>query len=265
MRTVLAVLFGATFTVVTAWALGSILLRRLKVDTLYRLEERLLAFVVGSACLSAIVFALSAAHLARKGVFLALGLFSIGYALYSGAHRPKGGEFPPLAKEWKWLFGAVFGLFTILYFFDAMAPEMSADAMSYHLGFVANYYRAHGFVRIPNNFYAQLSEGLELLFFYAFAFGKHSAAALVHYAFLLAVTFLMVCYGRRIGHPAAGLAGALFFTPARWLAPMPPSPTRTWPLRPSCSPFFISCRSGTRTRTRIYWFPWEYWRASATR
>jgi hypothetical protein len=211
MRAVLAVLFGATFTVATAWALGAILLRRLKVDALYRLEERLLAFVVGSACLSAIVFALSAAHLARKGVFLALGVLSIGYALYSGAHRPKGGEFPPLSKEWKWLFGAVFGFFTILYFFDAMAPEMSADAMSYHLGFVAKYYRAHGFVRIPNNFYAQLSEGLELLFFYAFAFGKHSAAALVHYAFLLAVTFLMVCYGRRIGHPAAGLAGALFF------------------------------------------------------
>ncbi len=210
MKAVLYILFGSSFLVATAWALGTILLRRLGVS-LYRVEERLLGFMVGSACLSGIVFALSTVKLASKGVFLALGIVTIGYALYSGAHRPKGGEFPALPAMWKWVFGVVFSLFTVLYFFNAMAPEISPDGMAYHLSFVSKYYKAHGFVRIPSNIYAQLSQGIELLFFYAFAFGKHSAASMVHYAFLVATTFLMFAYGRRIGYPRAGAAAALFF------------------------------------------------------
>jgi hypothetical protein len=210
MKAVLSILFGATFLVATAWALGTIVLRKLGV-TLYRVEERLFGFVVGAACLSAIVFALSTIKLASKGVFLALGLAIIGYALYSGAHRPNGDEFPRLSAMWKWIFALVFSVFTVVYFFNAMAPEMSPDGMAYHLSVVAKYYKAHGFVRIPYNFYTELSQGIELLFFYAFAFGKHSAATLVHYAFLVVITFLMLCYGRRIGYPGVGAAAALFF------------------------------------------------------
>ena len=210
MKAVPYILFGAAFFIATSWALGTILLRKLGA-ALYRTEERLLGFVVGSGCLSGIVFALSTVKLASKGVFLALGVAAIGYAVYSGAHRPRGNEFPKLAARWKWIFAAGFAAFTILYFFNAMAPERSPDGMAYHLAFVAKYYRAHGFVRIPDNIYAQLSQGIELLFLFAFAFGKHSAAALAHYSFLVAVTFLMMCYGRRIGYPAAGVAAALFF------------------------------------------------------
>src|ERR1019366_2499528 len=99
--------------------------------------------------------------------------------------------------------------FTVLYFFSAMAPEFSPDGTSYHLSFVAQYARARGFVRIPANIYAQLSQGIELLYLAAFTFGRHSAAALVHYAFLLALTLAGVNYGRRTGYPAAGLAAAL--------------------------------------------------------
>jgi dolichyl-phosphate-mannose-protein mannosyltransferase len=205
-----AILFGVTFFIATSWALGAILLRKLAV-TLYRVEERLLGFMVGSACLSALVFALAAMKLVHKGILLSVGAAAIGYAIYSGAYRPQGKDFPKLAAAWKWLFGTVFTAFTVLYFFNAMAPEISPDGMAYHLSFVAKYARAHGFVRIPENMYAHLSQGIELLFLFAFEFGKHSAASLVHYSFLLAVTFLMVCYGRRIGYPGAGVAGALFF------------------------------------------------------
>ncbi len=49
-----------------------------------------------------------------------------------------------------------------------------------------------------------------MLFLFAFVFGKHSAAALVHFAFWIALAGLILCYGRRIGHPAAGVAGAIF-------------------------------------------------------
>ena len=210
MSEVAQVLFGAAFTVATAWALGSILLRKLSLS-LYRLEERLFSFIVGSACLSAIVFALAAVKLARASVFLAAGIGSIGYAMYSGALRPSGKEFGPLSPFWRWVFIAVFAFFTALYLPNAMAPEMSPDGITYHLAFVAQYFHAHGLVPIRTNIYAQLSEGMEMLYLFAFAFGRHSAAALVHYSFLAAVTFLILCFGRRIGYPRTGVAGALFF------------------------------------------------------
>ena len=81
MRIVLSILFGWTLTVATAWALGAILIRKLSL-VFYRTEEWLFSFLIGSACLSAIVFALASVKLARKGVFLALGVLAIGYAVY---------------------------------------------------------------------------------------------------------------------------------------------------------------------------------------
>src|SRR5581483_3946635 len=57
--------------------------------------------------------------------------------------------------------------------------------------------------------YADLSQGLEMLFLFAFAFGRHSAAAGVHYAFLLALTLGLISYARRFGLPAAGICAAL--------------------------------------------------------
>jgi hypothetical protein len=129
MRTVLAVLFGATLTLATAWCLGTIVLRKLSL-ALYRVEERLFAFMLGSACLSAIMFALAALKVVRRGVLLALAILVIGYACYSGAHRPKGPEFPALPRRWKWVFAAVFSFFTVLYFFNALAPEVSPDGMA---------------------------------------------------------------------------------------------------------------------------------------
>ncbi|MBZ5606825.1 MAG: discoidin domain-containing protein [Acidobacteriia bacterium] len=209
IRTLAAVLFGACFTVATAWALGALLLRRCSIS-LDRWEERLLAFVLGSASLSAIVFLLCAVRLVHPGVLLAVGLAGIGYAVRSGAHRSRGQDFPPLPPLWRWTFVVIFGGFALLYFLNALAPEMSPDGMAYHLGVVAKYQRAHGFIRITDNLHASLSEGAELLFLYAFEFGKHSAAALVHFALWIALAGMILCYGRRIAHPAAGVAGAIF-------------------------------------------------------
>ncbi len=194
----------------TAWALGAILIRKLSL-VFYRTEEWLFSFLIGSACLSGIVFALSTVKLARKGVFLVLAVLAISYALILGAHRSGASKFPALPQIWKRIFVVTFSGFTVLYFFNALAPESSPDGMTYHLGEVAKYYRAHGFVRITTNIYGNLSQGIELLFLYAFSFGKHSAAALVHFALFVCVTFLILSYGRRIGRPAVGVAGALFF------------------------------------------------------
>ena len=207
--TILAILFGWLFTVATAWALGTLLIRKLSL-VFYSSEERLFAFIVGAALLSAIVFLLCAAHLAWKGLFLILGLAIIAYALRTGANQPRGGSFPPLPRLWRWTFLIIFGAFTFLYFFNALAPESSPDGMAYHLGVIAKYQRAHGFQRITTDIYASLSEGIELLFLWAFEYGRHSAAALVHFSFFVTLAFMILSYGRRIGQPVAGAAAAIF-------------------------------------------------------
>ena len=79
MIRVIPVLFGALFTVATAWSLGMLLFRRLSL-AFHAWEERLLAFIVGSACLSGIMFLLSATRLVHRGILLVLGLAIIGYA-----------------------------------------------------------------------------------------------------------------------------------------------------------------------------------------
>ena len=204
----LSILFGASFTVAVSVAAGRLLLRALSVR-LYRQEEHALAFVVGAACLSLLTFTLCALGAAHRAVFLAVGLAILLLALARGAHRPSGESFPCLPAFWRWLFGSIFAIYCVLYFFNAMAPEMSPDGVTYHLGLVSRYLRAHGFERINTNMYANLSQGIEMLFLFAFAFGRHSAAALTHFAFLVTLAWSMLSYARRFGFPIAGVCGAL--------------------------------------------------------
>jgi hypothetical protein len=189
--------------------MGLLLFRRLSLVFL-GWERRLFAFVVGSACLSAILFVLSATRLVYRGVLLALGLGTIVYAASSGTFRFPKEPSRPLPRLWRWVFAASFGAFACIGFVNALAPEHSSDGMSYHLGEVLQYRQAHGFLRITTNIYANLSEGMELLFLFAFDFGRHSAAALVHFTFWVVLAFLILSYGKRIGKPEVGVAAAIF-------------------------------------------------------
>lgn len=207
MPQALLILFGALFTVAVATSLGRWLLRLAEVD-LYRHEADLLAFTTGSAVLSLLVFLLATAGLARKEVFLAAGLLAIGAAFHHGAPRQPRPAFSPLPRAWKWFFVAAFAAFTLYYLVTAMEPEYSPDAVAYHLNFVNQYDRAHGFVQISNLF-ANLSQGVELLFLFAFAFGRHSSAALVHLAFLIVLALSILSYARRAGYPLAGICASL--------------------------------------------------------
>ena len=102
----------------------------------------------------------------------------------------------------------LFAAFGIVYLVNALAPEMSPDGSAYHLPFVARYLRAHGFERISQNLYGNLSQGIELLFLPAVSLGGHSASAMVHFLFLLDLPLMMICYGRRFGFPLPALAAA---------------------------------------------------------
>ena len=198
----LAALGGALVTVAACYGLGDWFLQRLKAQL--KPGERLsLAFLLGAACLYLFVFLLLALKIAYWPVVILLVLIPA----FKAASRIR--AFPrPDRKAWVALL--LFIPFTILYFFHAWAPESSPDGSGYHLGLVARYVRAHGFERITTSIFASLSGGLEMLFVPAYMIGRHSAAALVHFAFAVALALAMFAYGRRLGKPWVGAAAALF-------------------------------------------------------
>ena len=199
-----AILFGAWFAVAVATALGASLLRE-------SCEDLALRFVTGAAALSLAVFCLCAAQLAYPLVFGILGVAALFlWRANRSLKHPSRDRKGAIAFDFtNLLLLLVFSLYFILYFFNSMAPEASFDGSRYHLALVGRYLREHGFHRIANNMYASLSQGVEMLYLWAFAFGQHSAAAMVHFAFFVALVWQMFAYGRRVGLPLAGACGAL--------------------------------------------------------
>src|SRR5580698_2576495 len=188
------------------WSMGRLLFRRLGI-TLHAVEHDLLAFITGGAILSFSVFILCAINAARTPVFLVLGIAALALNWRFGA--ASAGRLPPLSRTWTLLFAAPFAFYALLYLSNSLAPETSPDGQAYHLGLVFRFFREHGFHRLTTNMYANLPLGLEMVFLFAFAFGRHSAAATVHCCCLLALPLLMLSYARRIGRPRAGVCAAM--------------------------------------------------------
>lgn len=208
MRTVLQILYGAGLAVGASIALGVLILRNLR-GQLRRTEYAVFAFLCGSAAMNLLIFLLGTVHLVRRGVLQTLAAALIAAAIWD--YRKRGGaeRLPPMPLLWSGLLVVVMAVFGFQYFFHALAPEISPDGTAYHLEVVGAYARANGLIPIPTNMYASLSQGIEMLFLFAYVFGRNSAAAMVHFAFLMALPLLLVCYGRRFGHPGAGAFAAI--------------------------------------------------------
>ncbi|MDP8990920.1 MAG: glycosyltransferase family 39 protein, partial [Acidobacteriota bacterium] len=211
MRALVA-LAGAAFTAAACYALGSAIAARVGVR-LRRSEKFPLSFVLGASVLHLAIFAALALHIAYKPVLLLLLAACVGGAIRTGDWRwpaaeggPPGTQMPRAAG---YVFGVIAAAFTTLYLFNAWAPEISPDGASYHLGLTARYLRARGFERITTNMLATFSGGVDMLYIPAFAIGHHSAAALLHFTFLIALALMVFAYGQRIGKPLAGAAAAL--------------------------------------------------------
>ncbi len=204
----LAALLGAALTVAACYAAGTLALERLGAN-LHRPERFPLAFVLGASCVHLAVFAVMALKLAYWPVLAAIPAAVIAAALWTGTWANRGERSAPVSRALKVLFGVLFGAFTVLYLSNAWAPEMSPDGSGYHLGLVSRYLRVHGFEQVTTTIYANLGGGVEMLFVPAFAIGRHSAAALVHFSFAIALALAIFAYGRRIGKPWVGAAGAL--------------------------------------------------------
>ena len=198
---------GAVLTIATAYAAGSILIARLKIP-LRRLEKLPLTFVLGAACLHLLIFAIFALKIAYKPVFLIVSVCLIAAYLW----RREKSQPQPFSKQkigQAILYAAIFLTFSVLYFVNAWAPEASPDGSGYHLEFVVRYLDAHGFIPIASNLYAGFGQGTEMLFAMAVAFGGHSAAALMHLSFAIALALAMLAYGFRIGKWWVGAGAAL--------------------------------------------------------
>ncbi|HEY3740168.1 MAG TPA: hypothetical protein VGL53_10000 [Bryobacteraceae bacterium] len=207
---VLLIVVSALASVLAAASFGALLISQLRLP-LFRQERGVIAFILGAGCMSLIVFAMCAAHIYYRGVILAVGLAAILFAWYRGAlWNRETPAFGPLDKFERALL-VLFVPFVVLYLANAIAPETSPDGSSYHLGIIAHYVRAHGFVPLHTTVYSSLSEGVELIYMVAFTFGRHSAGALVHLIFFSAAAWLMVCFGRRTGQTKAAIAASFLF------------------------------------------------------
>jgi hypothetical protein len=207
------ILIGFAACAATSLALGVTALRMLRIE-LRRAEAVCLGYVVGSALTSTLTLGIAALWIARPGVFLAIaGCAAILFWRQMGwlrALRPVALGGIPIAL--RLIFGAAWLAFGVVYFRQALSPEMSPDGMAYHLGLVNLWNHAHGLSHLTSMF-AALPDGVEMLYLFAFAIGRHSAAALIHFSFLMCLPLLMILYGCRFGwqRGSAVLAAILIF------------------------------------------------------
>ncbi len=151
-------------------------------------------------------------HIATIPVFWATGIGAI-YLGWIVRRKDPGndsiGVTNSLSPAWKWLCGLLLVFYALLYLSNSLAPENSPDGSSYHLGLVYRYFRQHGFERLTTNMYGNLSQGMEMLYLFAFAFGRNAASATVHCCCLFALPMVLLSYGRRTGHLYAGACAGM--------------------------------------------------------
>ena len=211
---VLYILAGAALTLVTAQLLGLTLLHVLDRTLFSGLERVVFGLAVGSACLSSLVFLLCALGIASMSSFL--GISAAGALAYLKWGRRGTGKWSlqlhgGLDKLSLWFFGVVVLAYAGVGFIYALAPEVSSDGAGYHLGLVRRYHNDHGFSAITTSIYAFLSQGAEMLYLFAYSVGRHSAAKLVHFSFLIATVLALLCFGRRFNQPTAAFVAAILY------------------------------------------------------
>jgi hypothetical protein len=204
----LAPLGGAALTIGTCYAAGTLLVSRLGVS-LRRSERFPLTFVVGAACIHLLMFAVFLLNILHKPLLLILAAILIASAVWQRENGAREARFSFMQDPSAIGYAAIFVAFSVFYFVTAWAPEASPDGSGYHLELIGRYLDAHGFVPITTNLYAGFGQGAEMLYAMARSFGGHSAAALVHLAFAIALAWAMLAYGFRIGKWWVGAGAAL--------------------------------------------------------
>ena len=187
------------------WSTGKLFLSRLKI-TLFAGELQLFRFATGAALFSLLIMLLTCANLAREWVLLAAGLAVI---LPAWLVRQERMPLPALPPAGKLLFGVDLRSFRSLLFCKRhwrrrlvrMAPSITW-VWSPPI-FVSTVLGASQRPSTPIS-----RKVWRCCFLVAFAMGRHSAAALVEFSFLIALPLAMIAYGQRFDMPKVGIAAA---------------------------------------------------------
>jgi hypothetical protein len=195
----LEILGGAGFTLAACWGLGRLLWRG-------RPPAESLAIASGAAVLSFLIFLSLIFRVAGMELFAVLGVVCAAPLVW---FRPRLKWEKP--REIEIALGAALAVYFAFEFVHAMAPEVMPDGVTYHLGLPVEWLRLGHFPK-RIGFYEMLPQGLEMLFGFAFAFGRHSAAKLVHFAFLVLTLPLGLFAARLLEIPrTAAMAGLMFY------------------------------------------------------
>ena len=205
----LLILTGFFCCALTSLSLGLVIIRLLKVEA-GKTESLALGYIAGSAANSLMILGLGLAGALSKNIFAGITILSL-LVLWKQREwfaNPAGtSEKEPSLPSWsRALLFLVIAPYCVIYFRQAMSPEMSPDATAYHLGLVNLWVHA-GRIYNVGSMFAAIPHGVEMLYLFAFTIGRHSAAALIHFSFLLDLALLMYCFGRRFGW---GTSASLF-------------------------------------------------------
>jgi hypothetical protein len=205
---------SAAFALAICYALGFIVTWLLRLQ-LRRIEQRVYSLLLGAAVTSLVIWCVGMLHALYRGVFAGLFVVSIAGA-FAISRRGPNAEIPGSLTWSRWqrtLFFCIYFTFGLSYLLVALAPEASPDGSCYHLGLVSRALRQHAFTPLFTNSYTGMPQGAESIYLIAFAFGGHSAAALVHYAYWMLLPWIVLCLFQRMNRPSAGVVAAiLLFT-----------------------------------------------------
>lgn len=208
MEHAFAIVAGALLSGTTSWALGQILLLRLRL-ALATEERHLLGLAAGAAIHGWLLFLLGITGLCFNSVFVVLGMTASAAAWRCGAFRRTATSLPPLPRPWRWIFLGVYVPFAVVALGRSLSFEAGPGGSSDPLALMARSLGEHRMVSISGPALHQLPQGIDLLLLPASALGGHAAAATTYCLFSLALPLLMVCFGRRFAAPRAGVFAAL--------------------------------------------------------
>ena len=175
------------------------------------LERTLVELGLGLAVLMAWLFLAGVLGLYQSGVawgtllVLAIGphrAFVVDLATRFGGERR-----PPIDRTAAAALALV-GLPTLLLCF---APTTAQDALVYHLAVPARYVAAGGFCYIPESFFAQFPQNVDLLFTFALLLDGETLAQLFHWFFAVAATCAVASLSRTLYPRAEGWTAAACF------------------------------------------------------
>lgn len=174
-------------------------------------ERRLFSFACGAAIVSSTVFVLGLAGLIYDASFVLIAVASGVVWLRWGRFESESVAPFPGSRLGAWLLGIAAIPYGWLYLGNVLAPEIGSDATAYHLGLVDHYYRVHSIPQITTSIYAFLSQGVEMLFLFAYSFARYDAPKLIHFAMFCATVSGLTLLGRRIGVALSGYAAAILY------------------------------------------------------